>query len=319
MAFTKYVAKRVAVAIVVIFGATVLNFFLFRLAPGDAANLSHIPNASPELLRTLRHQFGLDASTLTQLRLYLVELLHGNLGVSFSNRQPVAHNLMTALGNTALMAIPGIVLAVAMAVVTGIIAAWRRGSAVDHVSRGTALTLYALPSQWLAIMLIFVFRGVLPSGGKSDPFLAGAGWWTHTTDVLNHLILPCLTYALVLYGQFMVVVRSSMLETLSEDYILTAKAKGLSNRVILRRHALRNALLPVVTLVGLAIGSMVGGVILIEAAFSWPGIGEAVYSAVSTRDYPTLQGAFLLLTVAVVLANLVVDLIYARLDPRVGL
>jgi ABC-type dipeptide/oligopeptide/nickel transport system permease component len=256
---------------------------------------------------------------LTQLRLYLVQLLHGNLGVSFSNRQPVAQNLTSALGNTALMAIPGIVIAVGLALATGVLAAWRRGSAVDHGSRAAALTLYALPSQWLAIVLIFAFRSVLPSGGKSDPFLIGADWWTRTTDLINHMILPCLTYALVLYGQFMIVVRSSLLETLSEDYILTAKAKGLSNRTILHRHALRNASLPVVTLLGLAIGSMVGGVILIEAAFSWPGIGEAVYSAVSTRDYPTLEGAFLLLTVAVVLANLAVDLVYARLDPRVQL
>jgi ABC-type dipeptide/oligopeptide/nickel transport system permease component len=312
-----FVSRRLAGAAVTVAVVVVLNFFLFRLAPGNAASLQHLPNASPQLEHALAQRFGLNEPIFGQLKDYVVQLLHGNLGVSFANQQPVAPQLFSALGNTLLMVGPGLLLALVLALLSAVYAAWHRGAAGDQLMRALALTLYAIPAQWLGMMLLFAFRNTLPAGGISDPFLVDASAGAQLVDHLQHMILPCVTYALIIYGQFMIVLRTSLLETLSEDYILAAKAKGLSDVLVLRRHALRNALLPVVTLIGLSVGTMVAGVILVESVFSWPGIGELIYNAVTNRDYPMLQGGFLLLAVAVILCNLAVDLVYTFLDPRV--
>jgi peptide/nickel transport system permease protein len=312
----RYIAKRLVGAFITILLAVTLNFFLFRAAPGNAASLTHVPSASPALKAALTRQFGLDKSLGNQFISYLDQLVHGNLGVSFTTQTPVAHTLFSAVGDTLIFALPGLFIAILVALLTGLIAAWRHGSGVDHLARSTALVFYAVPAQWLAILIIFAGQGYFPSGGISDPFNTSAGWG-HIVDVAKHAVLPALTYALVAYGAFMIVFRASLLQSLSEDYILTAKSKGLNNWQIVRRHALPTALLPVTTLVGLTLGSLVAGVLLIETAFSWPGIGFVVYNAVRNRDYPTLQGAFLLFTVAVVLTNLAVDLLYRALDPRV--
>jgi ABC-type dipeptide/oligopeptide/nickel transport system permease component len=311
--------RRLWASAAIVLAVAIGNFFLFRLAPGNAASLGLVPGASPDMRESLERQFGLDQSTAMQLQHYLVQLAHGNLGVSFADRQSVAGNLWTALVNTLTMVVPGLLLALALAGVTGVYAAWRRGSAADHGLRALALTMFAIPGQWLGMVLLYGARGHLPSGGISDPFLTGAGLRVELGDRAAHMVLPCATYALIVYGAFMIMLRTSLIETLSEDYILAAKARGLSNSAILRRHALRNALLPLVTLVGLTIGTLVAGVILVESVFSWPGLGETIYNAVIARDYPMLQGAFLLVTVAVVLSNVVVDLMYSYLDPRVRL
>jgi ABC-type dipeptide/oligopeptide/nickel transport system permease component len=166
-------------------------------------------------------------------------------------------------------------------------------------------------------MLIIIFAGVLPTGGMTNEFLLNPGFWQHLKDLGSHILLPSLTLGLVLYGEYTLIVRSAMLETLGEDYILTARAKGLKPWTIVRKHALRNAMLPITTLVALSLGYIVAGAILIETVFSWPGIGRGVYDAVLERDYPMLQGAFLLLTVSVVLCNLIADLLYFKLDPRI--
>ncbi|MBS1868114.1 MAG: ABC transporter permease [Actinobacteria bacterium] len=312
-----YVARRLLGAAATILLAVTLNFLLFRLAPGDASDLTHVPGASPALRHALRHEFGLDQSLWHQYLAYLGQLAHGNLGVSFANRLPVADNLWTAIGQTCIIALPGLLLAVVIAVATGLLSVWRHGTAVDHASRGTALVLYALPAQWVAIVLISLTSGWLPTAGASDPFAVEQSGLAHALDVAHHALLPAVCYALVAYGQFMIVVRASLLQSLSEDYILTARAKGLSSWQVVRRHALRTALLPVTTLFGLTLGSLVAGIVLIEAAFSWPGIGLAIANAVGARDYPMLQGAFLVVTVVVVLTNLAVDLLYRALDPRV--
>lgn len=167
-------------------------------------------------------------------------------------------------------------------------------------------------------MLLIAFAGVLPSHGMSDPYLLDDSWTAHTLDVGRHMLLPSLTLALTLYGEYALITRSAMLETLGEDYVLTARAKGLRPRVIVRRHALRNAMLPVTTLIALSLGYLVAGAILIETVFSWPGIGFAAYQAVIQRDYPMLQGTFLVLTVSVIFFNLLADLLYAWLDPRIS-
>jgi len=313
-----YVIKRTGFALVTVLVAVTLNFILFRLAPGSAvSNLSRVPHATQETRDALKAQFGLDKSKGEQYVVYLRELAHGNLGVSFENSQPVVDNLKSDLANTIPMVLLGTVVAIVLGLLTGVVAAWRRGTAVEHATVTSALAFYSMPTHWLALMLVILFAGWFPSGGMSDEFLFDPTWWQHVEDVLHHMALPSLTLALVLYGQYTLIVRSAMLETLGEDYILTARAKGLRPWTIVRRHALRNALLPISTLVALSLGYIVAGAILIETVFSWPGIGRAVYRAVLIRDYPMLQGAFLVLTLSVVFFNLVADLVYFKLDPRI--
>jgi peptide/nickel transport system permease protein len=198
-----------------------------------------------------------------------------------------------------------------------VIAAWRRGTPTEALTVSTALGFYAMPTQWLGLMLIIIFAGVLPTGGMTNEFLLNPGFWQHLRDLGSHILLPSLTLGLTLYGEYTLIVRSAMLETLGEDYVLTARAKGLKPRTIVRKHALRNAMLPITTLIALSLGYIVAGAILIEIVFSWPGIGRAVFLAVEQRDYPMLQGAFLLLTISVVVCNLIADLLYFKLDPRI--
>src|SRR5438105_13968189 len=215
------------------------------------------------------------------------------------------------------MVLLGTVFSIVLGTLTGVVAASRRGTAVEHATVTSALAFYSMPTHWLALMLLILFAGWFPSGGMVNEFLVDPSWWTHIKDVLYHMTLPSLTLGLVLYGQYTLIVRSAMLETLGEDYILTARAKGLGDWAIVRRHALRNAMLPIVTLVALSLGYIVAGAILVETVFSWPGIGLAVYRPVSARDYPMLQGAFLILTLSVVFFNLIADLLYLKLDPRI--
>ncbi|HEX5951276.1 MAG TPA: ABC transporter permease [Actinomycetota bacterium] len=313
-----YLIKRAAFAIVTVFVAITINFFLFRVLPGDAVrNLARVPRASESLRHALEVQFGLDKSLFTQYLIYLRELVHGNMGISFSNQQPVSENLREALANTIPMATLGTVVAIVIGVFTGVLSAWRRGTRLDQVSTNAAIAFYSFPTQWLALVLLIYLSPWFPSHGMSDPFLIDPTPWEHLVDVLRHMVLPSLTFALTLYGEYTLIVRSAMLETLGEDYVLTARAKGLPRRRIVVRHAFRNALLPTTTLIALSLGYIVAGAILIETVFSWPGIGNAVYQAVTERDYPMLQGAFLVLTVSVVFFNFLADLLYFRLDPRI--
>src|SRR5919201_1889826 len=262
-----YVIKRTGFAVVTVLVAVTLNFILFRLAPGSAvSNLSRVPHATQETRQALKRQFGLDKSKPEQYVIYLRELVHGNLGVSFQNSQPVAKNLKTDLANTIPMVLLGTVFSIVLGTLTGVIAAWRRGTAVEHATVTTALAFYSMPTHWLALMLVILFAGWFPSGGMVNDFLIDPTWFQHIKDVLYHMTLPALTLGLVLYGQYTLIVRSA---------------------------------------------------ILIETVFSWPGIGRGVYEAVIARDYPMLQGAFLVLTLSVVFFNLVADLIYFKLDPRI--
>ena len=315
---TDYVLKRVAFAVVTIFVAVTINFVLFRLAPGSAVtNLSRVPHATQELRQALRKQFGLDKSKGEQYVIYLKQLVHGNLGISFENEQPVSKNLRIALINTLPMVTLGTLFSILIGTFTGVLAAWRRGTPTEAATVSSALGFYSMPTHWLGLMLIIIFAGVLPTGGMTNEFLLNPSFWTHLKDLASHILLPSLTLGLVLYGEYTLIVRSAMLETLGEDYILTARAKGLKPWTIVRKHALRNAMLPIATLVALSLGYIVAGAILIETVFSWPGIGRAVYEAVLERDYPMLQGAFLLLTISVVICNLIADLLYFKLDPRI--
>jgi len=313
-----YVLKRAGFAVATVFVALSINFLLFRVLPGNAAsNISRVPGASPQLRHALEAQFGLDKPIWQQYLLYLKELAHGNLGVSFANQQPVWTNLSEALRNTLPMVLTGTVIAIVLGIATGVLSAVRRGTATDSMSTNLAIAFYAFPTQFIGAMLLIMFAGIFPAAGMSDPFATNASTMNHITDLSKHLFLPVLTLVLTLYGENTLIVRSAMLETLGEDQILTARAKGLPRRTIIRRHALRNAMLPTLTMIALSLGAVVTGAILVEVIFSWPGIGSALYEAVLQRDYPMLQGGFLVITVTVITINFFADLLYFRLDPRI--
>jgi ABC-type dipeptide/oligopeptide/nickel transport system permease component len=315
---TDYVLKRAAFAFATIFVAITINFFMFRVLPGDAVrNIARVPHATPELRASLEAEFGLDKPLWQQYFIYLKELAAGNMGISFTNQQPVWNNLLEDLANTIPMVLLGTVFAIVVGISTGVLSAWRRGTLLDQVSTNLAIAFYSFPTQWLALVLLIYFSKWLPSHGRTDDFMLNPTPSEHVVDVLRHMLLPSLTLALTLYGEYTLIVRSAMLEALGEDYVLTARAKGLKQRAIVTRYALRNAMLPTITLVALSLGYVVAGAILIEAVFSWPGIGNAVYQAVVERDYPMLQGAFLVLTVSVVVCNFAADLLYFKLDPRI--
>jgi ABC-type dipeptide/oligopeptide/nickel transport system permease component len=318
--WTEYIVKRVAFAIATIFVAITLNFLLFRVLPGTAVtNLARIPNASLQLKAHLRAEFGLNLSLWTQYVDYLKQLAHGNLGISFANQQPVWTNLKDALYNTLPVVGIATVISLILGIATGVFSAWRRGSAGDHLSTNSAIVFYALPTQWIALVLLIAFSKYLPTAGTSNPFaVTQPPFWQHLNDVSAHMVLPVVTLVLTLYGGNTLIVRSALLETLGEDYMLTARAKGVGRRRMMSSHALRNAMLPITTLVTLSLGSIVAGAILMEVVFSWPGLGSALYQAVQQRDYPMLEGGFLLFTISVVFFNLIADLLYFKLDPRIS-
>lgn len=313
-----YIWKRTGFAVVTIFIALTLNFILFRVLPGSAVSrMSRVPNASPELKHALEAQFGLDKPLWQQFLYYLRELFSGNLGISYTNRQPVLHNLVEAFGNTIPMVATGTVLALLLGISIGVLSAVRRGTFIDHLCTNIAVLFYAFPTQFLGMMLLILFAGILPAAGMTDPFAMDESIWSYLADVALHMILPVATMVLTLYAENTLIVRSAMLETLGEDHILTARAKGASRPRIIWFYALRNAMLPVITMVAMSLGTIVTGSILVEVIFSWPGIGRALYEAVLKRDYPMLQGGFLAITIVVTFFNLVADLLYFELDPRI--
>jgi ABC-type dipeptide/oligopeptide/nickel transport system permease component len=316
-----YVVKRIGFALVTIFVAITFNFIIFRAAPGDATTALRCLSCTDEVRAQVRKELGLDQSTFQQYLIYLKQLAHGNFGRSFQNRQPVLPQLWQPLANTLPMLLLGTFFSMVLGIATGIIAAWRRGTWSEKAAVWGGLAFFALPTQWLGIMLILYFAGPLglPTHGISDPYLSftNPSLWAEFSDRLRHMALPAGTLGLVLYGEYTLIARSALLETFGEDYILTARAKGLSTWQVVWRHALRNSLLPITTLVFLSLGFIAAGSILIEAVFSYPGIGLLAYDSVFQKDYPMLQGAFLIITVSIVIANLIADLLYVRLDPRI--
>ncbi len=314
-----YFAKRLAWAVFTVAFVVALNFFLFRILPGDPARMVKDPRLTAETVAAIQARFGLDKPLHTQFWLYVVNLAQGDLGISFHTQRPVADVLAENLWNTLLLIGAGTILSIVLGVTLGVVAAWRAGTVVDYSVLITSLVAWAAPTFWLGIILLFwgASQFGLPVGGKLTPGMGYTSIWAQWGDVARHLILPTLTYTIVYTGQYTLFMRSAILDIFGEDFILTAKAKGLTAFEILYAHALRNALLPTVTVVALNLGFTVAGAIEIETVFSWPGLGLAVVEAVDRQDYPVLQGAFLLLAVSVICANLMADLLYSYLDPRI--
>ena len=326
-----YLLSKVAWAIVTVFVVITFNFFLFRVLPGDPAKAgTKDPRLNPASVAALEARFGLDKEVFldldggnpldTQYFAYLGALGRGDFGISYAFRDRQVIDLLGgALVNTLWLILPSQVLSIGFGVVLGLIAAWKRRTPIDVGALSFSLFMWSLPTFFLGIILLFLGANWfgLPTSGRVTVGAEHASFWEAASDIVSHLFLPTLTLTLVLLGEYMLIMRSSVLEVFSEDYILTAKAKGLSTFRIIRDHALRNAMLPLVTLIAINLGFTVSGAIQVESVFSWPGIGSLTVQAVDQRDYPVLQGAFLLIAIAVVIANLVAEMVYSVLDPRV--
>ena len=326
-----YLAAKVGWALLTLALVITFNFVLFRILPGDPARaVAHDPRISPETIAALTARFGLDKPLFvdldggnpfdSQFIAYLGRLAQGDLGISYNFRdRPVVDMLGLGLVNTLWLVLPANLLAIVIGTLAGLVAAWRRGTAVDAGALTIGLILWATPTFFMGIILLVLGAAWfdLPTAGKQTIGADYASFWEAAADLGRHLILPTITFALVLLGEYLLIMRSSVIEVFGEDYILTAKAKGLSTLRIVKDHAMRNAMLPMVTLIAINLGFVVSGAIQVEAVFSWPGLGQLTVNAVRERDYPVLQGAFLLLAVSVVLANLAAELLYGWLDPRV--
>ena len=315
----RYLLRKIGWALITITFVIVLNFFLFRILPGDPSRSVRDPRLTQAAIAAMQARFGLDKPLSTQFVLYVRNLLRGELGISFHTQRPVAEMLRENLGNTLLLIGTGTLFSILFGITLGIVAAWKARTAIDYAAVGISLIAWAAPTFWFGILLLFWGSSQLglPIGGKETPGGNFTNRWQEWVDVGRHMLLPTLTYTIIYAGQYTLFMRSAILEIFSEDYILTAKAKGLSNFQILRDHALRNAMLPTVTVIALNLGFTVAGAIEIETVFSWPGLGHTVVEAVGRQDYPVLQGAFLLLAISVIAANLLADLLYSYLDPRV--
>ena len=316
----QYIARRLLLIVPLVCLVVVVNFVIVHLAPGDPVNiLVGEYGATPEFQARLRHAYGLDQPLLTQLWIYVQHVARADLGYSLYFNQPVVSLVASRLPATLLLMASQLAIALVAGVGLGAAAAKRPYSLVDSFSSVVALVGYSMPVFWSGLLLILLLSttlGWFPSGGITNVRTAATGL-AAAWDLGRHLALPTLTLALVNLALYVRLMRASMLEVLTLDYIRTARAKGLAERAVLVRHALRNALLPVVTITGIDLGRMVGGAVLTETVFAWPGVGTLMYTALQTRDYPVIVGTFIFVSVAVLLANLLVDILYGGLDPRI--
>lgn len=308
-----FVLRRLGHSAVVLVGVTVVVFAIVHLVPGDPIRIAMGTRFDPEVYAALREASGLDQPLPQQYLSYIGSALTGDLGVSFRSGQPVTVMLLERLPATVSLAAVGIVIALAMAFPLGIYSALHNGTASDAVVRAVSQFGVSMPNFWMGMLLILLFSstlGWLPPSGYVPLTEDPVGW-------LRRVLMPALTVGLVAGSIMTRYVRSSVLEALSMDHVRTARAKGLRQRVVISRHVVRNALVPVITVTGTQVAAILGGVIVVEVVFAWPGLGLLVYDAVSARDYPLLQGAVLLIATIFLLVNLIVDLLYARVDPRI--
>lgn len=300
-----YLQQRLIQAVLVIVGITLIVFFLARLAPGDPVDLMLPADALPEERQNLRESLGFDKPLLVQYGIFLQNAARGDFGKSLYYRKPVFEIIRQHLPNTIVLAVAAMGVSLVIAIPLGILAALKRDSIFDYVGTFLALLGHSLPGYWLGLMLILGLA-------------VGLRWLpTSGTDTPRHLILPAFTLGVSLMAIVMRLTRSGMLDVLNEDYIRTAHAKGLAEHVVIIRHALKNTLIPLVTVIGLQLGSLLSGAVIIETVFAWSGIGLVLVTAIGARDYPLIQAGVLFISVIFVFTNLLVDLLYAYLDPRI--
>jgi ABC-type dipeptide/oligopeptide/nickel transport system permease component len=315
-----YLLARLVQLLPVLLAVIVLNFVLIRLAPGDPTYyLIGDATISEEAYRDLRARLGLDRSLGEQLVTYLWNVARGDLGFSYISRAPVSRVIGERLPATLLLMLSQFVIAIAAGVLLGVLSATRPGTRTDTGVTLLSVIGYAMPVFWLGQMLLLVFSlqlGLFPAQGMLS-LRQDLGGLDRVADILHHLVLPVITLALFNLALIARLTRATMLEVLSQEYVLFARAKGLSEETVLFRHALKNALLPVITIVGLNVRTLIAGAVLTETVFAWPGLGRLTFDAIFARDYPVLMGMFIVVGIAVVLANLLTDLAYAYVDPRI--
>jgi len=301
----QYVIKRLLSTIPVLIGISLLLFFMLRMLPGDPAQVLAGQMATPDEVELIRHQLGLDRPVHVQYAFFLGRLARFDLGRSARTQNPVTEEIWARLPNTMLLAVVAITLACLFGIPAGIISAVRPYTWIDYVVTSTAIFGISMPVFWLGLMLVVVFAvwlQWLPAGGT--------GSW-------RHVILPSFTLAAFVVAFIARMTRSSMIEVLSQDYTTTARSKGLKEQVVVIKHALKNALIPIITVIGLQFGMLLGGAVLTETVFAWPGVGRLIVDSILARDYPMIQGAILVFGLLYILVNLVVDLLYAYVDPRI--
>lgn len=317
---TGYLLRRIAAAVPLVFGVLTLTFFMVRLAPGDPASLYISGDISPAFAEQLRHSFGLDQPLHVQYVQWLFSTVRGDFGISFSKHAPVFDVIMDTLPRTLLLTSAALALNFIIGIGLGIAAAVRRGGFQDHALGILSLFLYSMPEFWLGLMLILGLSlqiPIFPASGMHSPLASYLPAFDYAMDVLQHMVLPVFVLGIAsaaATGRYM---RGSLLEVINQDYVRTARAKGVREAVVLTRHALRNALLPIITLFGLSLPFLLGGAVIVETVFGWPGMGKLAVDAIFTRDYPMIIACTFVAGCTVIAGNLISDVLYAIADPRI--
>ena len=330
MDMRRFVVKKVAYLAITLFAIILTNFLLFRIMPGDPVRAFIPKGISPEVADIIRDRFHLNDPWYEQFYYYLIQVFHLDFGVTSSYQMgtEVIDILIPRIFNTMVLVGFGTVIAIFAGVALGRYVAWRRGQAADTIGMAFTLTFYTMPTFLLALGLMILFAGTLdwfPLRGAygeipfvdNPPSYSQMNLFEKVISRMYHIVLPVLAFSIQIMADFVLIMRNSLTDVLTEDYIVTARAKGLSDEAILKDHAMRNALLPVVTVMAIAIGWIVGGEIMVELIFSYEGIGQLTWDAVNKRDFPLLQALFLIMAVGVLFANLIADIVYTYLDPRV--
>jgi peptide/nickel transport system permease protein len=317
----RYLGRKIVWLVVTLYFVVTFNFVLFHLLPGNPVRLlARSGHLTPQAVAEITKVYGLNHPPLQQYLIYLNGLLHGQLGISYTYREPVSTLLGQYLGNTVVLLTAATLLTIVLGVLAGVVAANRRGRGYDSATVTASVIGWSLPTFWTGLILAFVlgvWLHAFPIFGMETPNAVYTSQFQRIEDIASHLFLPTLTLIIVNIAQFVLVARASVIEVMYEDFMLTATAKGLLPRRVLWRHAVRNAMLPVVTASALLIGLVVAGAIEVETVFSWPGMGLLVYNSVLNRDYPVIEAAFLVFAIVVLLVNFASDLLYQVLDPRV--
>lgn len=302
----KYIIRRILAMIPVVIGITFIVFMIMKMAPGDPARMILGDNATPEAVEALREEMGLNDNYLVQYGRYMINLCKGDMGTSYKNNRPVVDEVMTRVPATFKLAFVSAIVSILIAIPLGVLAAVKQGTLFDNASMVVSLIGISMPAFWLALMLMLKFSLQLkwfPVQGAND------GWRSY--------VLPAIAIGFMNMAAIARTTRSSMLETIRQDYIRTARSKGISEQEVISHHAFRNALIPTVTIVGVQLGGLLGGAVLTETVFAWPGLGRLMVEAVNARDVPTVLGCIVILSIGFSIVNLVVDLLYGLIDPRV--
>ena len=325
--FLRYFVKKLTGAILSFAVLLVIGYVIFSVMPADPLEAfirAHKAPLSAAQIADLRHQLGLDRPPLQRFGEFAWNTVQGHLGFSWQFQEPVSTLILQRLWPTLLLTGSSMVVSMVIGLWLGVRSGWRPGSMLDRVSSGVSLTFWSVPTFWLGLILLVLFSvgfgpipPLFPSGGMSTPGTVGGLTPSHVLDVLRHLVLPCLTLTLVVFAQYVTIMRSSVIDELGNPYLLTARAKGLRDAEVRRKHAVPNAMLPTVTVIFLQLGSLVTGAITVETVYSWPGLGYLTYQALNIPDLPLLEGTFVVFSASVIVMNMLADIVYRYLDPRV--